>query len=98
MVAALDRPIPNSRIDEDAPVTLSPENGRGLFSVPGLEGHRQGQDWSPVFTTRTYQHVGQTLTLVCEDPHARLTLRIELTLCNNRRAAHSPAADQRRRG
>ncbi len=81
MVAALDRPIPNSRIDEDAPVSLSPENGRGLFSVPGLEGHRQGQDWSPVFTTRTYQHTGQTLTLVCENPHARLTLRIELTLC-----------------
>ncbi|VTO16111.1 alpha-galactosidase [Klebsiella variicola] len=37
------------------------------FGAPGIEGHRQGLDASPLFTTSEVRHEGQTLTLVSED-------------------------------
>ncbi|PWC16314.1 alpha-galactosidase [Brenneria corticis] len=80
-IAALNRPIANSRLDNDAPLTLCPENGRGLFSVPGMEGNRNGRDWSPVFTTRSHQLEDNALTIVGEDAAAGLRLVSELRLC-----------------
>jgi alpha-galactosidase len=47
----LARPIANGRLDVDSPVTLMAELGHGLFGAPGIEGHRQGLDGSPVFVT-----------------------------------------------
>ena len=35
-------PVPNGRLDTTATLTLSPEQGRGMFSSPGMEGHRAG--------------------------------------------------------
>ncbi|WP_211266731.1 hypothetical protein [Halotalea alkalilenta] len=42
--ASLSYPVPNGRLDVTAPLTLSPEQGRGMFSSPGVEGHRAGGD------------------------------------------------------
>ena len=69
---SLTRPVANGRLDVDSPVTLMAELGHGLFGAPGIEGHRQGLDASPLFTTSEVRHEGQTLTLVSEDPHAAI--------------------------
>nr|WP_113865281.1 alpha-galactosidase [Brenneria salicis]NMN91819.1 alpha-galactosidase [Brenneria salicis ATCC 15712 = DSM 30166]RBP65886.1 alpha-galactosidase [Brenneria salicis ATCC 15712 = DSM 30166]RLM31914.1 alpha-galactosidase [Brenneria salicis ATCC 15712 = DSM 30166] len=83
MIAALNRPVANSRLDDDVPLTLCPENGRGLFSVPGMEGNRHGLDWSPVFTPQSHSVKNNTLTIVSEDAIAGLRLVSELQLCPN---------------
>ncbi len=77
---SLTRPVANGRLDVDSPVTLMAELGHGLFGAPGIEGHRQGLDASPLFTTSEVRHEGQTLTLVSEDPQAGLRLHSEIAL------------------
>lgn len=79
-LATLSRPVPNGRLDVDVPLTLAAENGRGLFGSPGVEGHRDGLDWSPVFTTRRVEPQEQGVTLVAEDEQAGLRLTSELLL------------------
>ncbi|KAA8998906.1 alpha-galactosidase [Affinibrenneria salicis] len=81
MSVALERPVPNSRLDNDVPLTLCPENGRGLFSVPGIEGHRDGLDWAPVFTPVDYRLHDNRLTITQQDDTAGLRLTSELYLC-----------------
>jgi alpha-galactosidase len=54
------------------------ELGHGLFGAPGIEGHRQGLDGSPVFVTTGALQEGQRLTLTSEDKQAGL--RLEATL------------------
>lgn len=51
---AQERPVANGRLDIDTPLTLMAENATGLFSSPGLEGHRNGLDSSPVFIQLTW--------------------------------------------
>lgn len=81
-VDTLTYPVPNGRIDVTAPLTLSPEQGRGMFSSPGLEGHRRGQDWAPIFTATSHQHHEDDgrLLIHCVDDIAKLTLDVELRL------------------
>lgn len=55
---SLTRPVANGRLDVDSPVTLMAELGHGLFGAPGIEGHRQGLDASPLFTTSEVRHEG----------------------------------------
>ncbi|EOI5721360.1 alpha-galactosidase [Cronobacter dublinensis] len=81
--ASLIRPVANGRLDTDSPVTLMAEQGHGLFGAPGLEGHRNGLDASPLFTTRDVTQDGQTLTLVSEDATAGLRLVSELALSDS---------------
>ncbi len=78
--ASLIRPIANGKLDVDSPVTLMAEPGHGLFGTPGIEGHRQGLDGSPVFNTVQVEQNGQSLTLTAEDAQAGLRLVSELTL------------------
>nr|WP_318384469.1 alpha-galactosidase [uncultured Enterobacter sp.] len=77
---SLQRPIANGRLDVDSPVTLMAELGRGLFGSPGIEGHRNGLDGSPVFNTTQVEQNGQTLTIKSADEQAGLQLTSELTL------------------
>ncbi|MCX8600571.1 MULTISPECIES: alpha-galactosidase [unclassified Gilliamella] len=72
--------VPNARIDVDVPFTLSPEEGLGNFSTPGLEGHRNGQDWSPVFVTKEVKTSGNDITIISEDNIAKLRLTSRLIL------------------
>lgn len=76
----LTRPVANGRLDVDPPVTLMAELGHGLFGAPGIEGHRQGLDASPIFTTIEVVQNGQNLTIVSEDKHAGLRLCSEIQL------------------
>ena len=70
--ASIARPVANGRLDVDSPVTLMAELGHGLFGAPGIEGHRQGLDASPMFTTTEVVQDGQNLTLLSEDAQAGL--------------------------
>ena len=79
-VAMLARPVANGRLDVDSPVTLMAELGHGLFGSPGIEGHRQGLDGSPVFKTTQVQQGVNTLTITAEDECAGLRLTSELAL------------------
>ena len=80
VLSTLKRAVPHGRLDTDIPLTLSPEHGRGLFSSPGLEGHRNGKDWSPVFHFKSLTEEQNALLVVCEDTIAGLQLHIELRL------------------
>lgn len=77
---SLQRPVANGRLDTDSPVTLMAEGGHGLFGSPGIEGHRNGLDASPVFTTVEVRQQGETLLIVSEDVNAGLRLESELAL------------------
>ncbi|MCG7588138.1 alpha-galactosidase [Photobacterium sp. OFAV2-7] len=77
---SLSRPIPYGRLDTDIPMTLHPELGRGLFSSPALEGHRNGKGWAPVFQTTNVKQGRKELTIYSEDKAAGLQLVTELRL------------------
>lgn len=79
-VLSIARPVANGRLDVDSPVTLMAELGHGLFGSPGIEGHRQGLDGSPVFKTTQVQQALNALTITAEDEHAGLRLTSEITL------------------
>lgn len=79
-VITLERPLPNTGLDVDAPLTLMAELSYGLFGSPGIEGHRQGLDASPKFVTVDVQQEGQNLTIVSEDSLAGLRLHSEIQL------------------
>ncbi|WP_173424683.1 alpha-galactosidase [Photobacterium sanctipauli] len=80
-INALSRPVPYGRLDKDVPMTLSPELARGLFSSPGLEGHRDGKDWAPAFAVIDIDQCADNgLALTAEDTVAGLRLVTELNL------------------
>lgn len=72
--------VPNARIDIDVPFTLCPEEGVGNFSTPGIEGHRNGKDWSPVFVTQKVTKKKNDITIISEDNIAQLRLTSKLIL------------------
>ena len=78
--ASLVRPVANGRLDVDIPLTLMAEPGHGLFGTPGIEGHRQGLDGSPMFKTVNVERQGQALTILAEDELAGLRLVSEINL------------------
>ena len=80
---ALHRPVPYGRLDTDIAMTLSPELGRGVFSSPGIEGHRNGLDWSPVFIIKEINTDKQAVKITSEDKQAGLQLITELSINNN---------------
>ncbi|SCB72809.1 alpha-galactosidase [Gilliamella intestini] len=74
MIDMLYPAVANSRIDVNVPFTLCPEEGLGNFSTPGLEGHREGKDWSPVFVTKEVIKTDNDITIISEDTVAKLRL------------------------
>ncbi|RKF14569.1 alpha-galactosidase [Alginatibacterium sediminis] len=77
---ALQRPVPQARLDQDVPLSLLPELAKGQYGSPGLEGHRANKDWFASFTTVAVQEHASTLNFVCEDAIAKLSLTIHLEL------------------
>ena len=80
LLAATERAVSQARLDTDIPLTLCPESGRGLFSAPGIEGHRAGKDWAPVFSLIDEQITEHRAVFTATDEIAALRLTIELQL------------------
>ncbi|ONI75595.1 alpha-galactosidase [Kribbella sp. ALI-6-A] len=68
-------------LDENLPVAIVPEYSAGWFGLPGLNGHRDGQDFSASFQLQSADQDGNTVTVRAADPvaHLELALTIELT-------------------
>lgn len=80
LLATLDRPVPQGRIDSDTVLSLCPELASGLFTSPGLEGSRNGQHWAPVFRFDELISDGESHRFACKDPLAELQLEFTLKL------------------
>lgn len=76
----LQRPVPYGRLDKDVSMTLNPELGRGVFSSPGVEGHRDGQDWAPVFVITRIEPSTNCIAIESEDSIAGLRLKTILQM------------------
>ncbi|MBR9873742.1 MAG: alpha-galactosidase [Vibrionaceae bacterium] len=76
----LQRPVPYGRLDKDVSMTLHPELGRGVFSSPGLEGHRDGQDWAPVFVISRIEKSTNGIIIDSEDTISGLRLNTILEM------------------
>ncbi|OOH92079.1 alpha-galactosidase [Pasteurellaceae bacterium 15-036681] len=48
-LSILDTGVINGGLDIAVPISLISENGRGYFESSSIEGHRNGQNWAPVF-------------------------------------------------
>lgn len=89
---ALSRAVPYGRLDTDTPVSLMAENGRGLFGSPGIEGQRNGQHWSPVFTISKIEETAAGLEIHSEDTAAGLRVTSHLLFdrdCDVIRLSHT---------
>lgn len=80
--AAMDQIIPHGRLDKSIPLSLCPTQGEGNFGNPGLEGHRSGSAWSPVFKAVSVHLLSETngLELRLTDTIAELDINIEIHL------------------
>ncbi|HHG3223199.1 TPA: glycoside hydrolase family 36 N-terminal domain-containing protein, partial [Vibrio parahaemolyticus] len=78
LLLSTERPISQARLDVDVPLSLCPELGSGHFNAPGIEGHRDGHDWAPVFTLTSTQLNDNHLTFFMSDDVAKLELIVEL--------------------
>ena len=67
MVSSVDRAIPYGKLDDDIVMALNPESGRGVFSSPGFEGHRNGKHWSPVMDVKCLTSDKNKLNIYYED-------------------------------
>jgi alpha-galactosidase len=77
---AIDRGVMQARLDNDVPLTLCPENGRGMYSAPGIEGHRNGENWAPIFAYGSHTINDQKIEINCQDKIAGLALKINLSM------------------
>ncbi|MBX9245336.1 alpha-galactosidase [Actinotalea ferrariae] len=76
-------PLANT-LDEPVPVAVVPEAATGWMGRPGLAGHREGRDWSPLVEVREVDVVpaeaGGRVVVRASDDVARLALTVELEL------------------
>ena len=82
-LAALLRPIPYGRLDDDIPVSLNPQLARGNFGSPGVEGHRNGRHWAPEFIIQAVHHSEQQLCIESQDDRAQLRLSVTVQIDAN---------------
>jgi alpha-galactosidase len=77
-------PITSNTLDEVRELSLLPEHSRGWFGTPGLAGHRDGADWSPMFVSRSVDvertAVAQRVVVDAVDDIARLSLTLDIQL------------------
>ncbi|MBF0785702.1 alpha-galactosidase [Muribacter muris] len=79
-IAALDSGVTNGGLDIAVPVSLACENGRGYFESSSIEGHRNGQDWAPVFNHCEISQQSHRLQLRLVDELAGLEFSSEFEL------------------
>ncbi|MEL0613012.1 alpha-galactosidase [Marinomonas arenicola] len=83
LLLSTERPISQARLDVDIPLSLCPELGSGHFNAPGIEGHRNGNDWAPVFHTTQVDANDHQAVFTLQDDIAKLELTIEVLLDND---------------
>ncbi|MCW8332294.1 alpha-galactosidase [Vibrio paucivorans] len=74
------RAVPQARLDQDVPLTLCPELGRGSFGASGIEGHHAGLNAMPRFEYLSHQQNDNVAEMHCLDQQANLALSITLAL------------------
>lgn len=74
------RSISQARLDIDVPLSVCPELGRGYFNAPGIEGHRDGYDWAPVFKLIATKAEENQVSFLMRDDIANLELAVKLKL------------------
>nr|WP_239062268.1 alpha-galactosidase [Streptomyces sp. SID13031] len=67
-------------LDDNLPVALIPEYSAGWFGLPGLNGHRDGQDFSASFQLNEVAQTGNTVQVTAADPQAGLSLALVIEL------------------
>lgn len=87
---ALIPPFEHNPNDQVWDISLLPEFEAGWVGRPGIEGSRDGQDWSPAFRVRQFEtarreatedgRIADRLRVVAADGHARLALLVEIEL------------------
>ncbi len=70
-------------LDENQPVALIPEYSSGWFGLPGLNGHRDGQDFSASFQLTEVARTGNTVQVTAADPQAGLGLALVVELTDS---------------
>lgn len=80
LVAAVAPSVTNSGPDVPVPVALLPQASEGYAGRGGLQGSREGRDWSPRFVRTGLDATGGSLVVEAVDEGAGLALRSELVL------------------
>ncbi|WP_375752986.1 alpha-galactosidase [Vibrio sp. HN007] len=80
LLLSTERPISQARLDVDVPLSLCPELGSGHFNAPGIDGHRTGYDWAPVFEVQDQSVSENSAAFTLQDSVTNLQLEIEVKL------------------
>ncbi|WED21260.1 alpha-galactosidase [Vibrio sp. JC009] len=80
ILLSTERPISQARLDVDVPLSICPELGSGHFNAPGIEGHRVGYDWAPVFEVIKQEATEGSVTFNLADYVSKLELEVEIQL------------------
>ena len=72
--------IPNAKLDSRTQLSLLPENSRGFFGEPGLQGHRNGQNFTHRFTLENAETHTESLRFIAKDAVADLQLVIGISV------------------
>jgi alpha-galactosidase len=72
-----------SGLDDNLPVAIVPEYSAGWFGLPGLNGHRDGRDFSASFQLQSVNQDGNTVTVQAADAGAQLTLALTIELTDS---------------
>ncbi|GAB2573263.1 alpha-galactosidase [Kribbella endophytica] len=70
-------------LDDNLPVAIVPEYSAGWFGLPGLNGHRDGQNFSASFQLQSVEQDGNTVTVQAADAGAQLTLALTIELTDS---------------
>ncbi|MFK4087844.1 alpha-galactosidase [Kribbella sp. NPDC020789] len=69
-----------SGLDENQPIAIVPEYSAGWFGLPGLNGHRDGQDFSASFRITSVARTDNTVVVDAADTEAGLSIRLTIEL------------------
>ncbi|MEP6649967.1 MAG: alpha-galactosidase [Lapillicoccus sp.] len=67
-------------LDDPVPAAVLPEHALGYSGWPGVSGHRDGRDWSPLFTVTGVERALEALVVTGTDEHAALAVEVRLEL------------------
>ncbi|GAB3932167.1 hypothetical protein GCM10029976_037690 [Kribbella albertanoniae] len=70
-------------LDENRPIAIVPEYSAGWFGLPGLSGHRDGQDFSASFRITSVAQTDNTVVVDAADTEAGLTIRLTVELTDS---------------